>query len=241
MTARIEIPPHGHVEVLSHMGDDLTVVNAARVSFSKHSDWIIDCGCNGAETCQCPRYLSDKDVGLINYLAAHKHWTPFAHPQITFRIKLPIFVARQLMRSNVGVVFNEVSRRYVDGPPQFWSPHEWRGRPAKSIKQGSGDPLSDEEGKDADASYARAVWEAEQGYKRLLSVGVAPEMARTVLPLSTYTEVWATMSLAAAARICGLREKPDAQVEIQEVCRAMGKLTRERFPVSWAALTKEAT
>jgi len=222
--SRIEIPPHGHVEVLSHMGSDLTVVNAARVSFSKHS----------------PSLTAD-DEKLIRYLADHKHWTPFAHPQITFRIKLPIFVARQLMRSNVGVVFNEVSRRYVDGQPECWAPTDWRGRPAKSIKQGSGDVLPSDDQERADGIYCRAVGVAERAYAELIGMGVAPEMARTVLPLSTYTELWATMSLAAAARISGLREKPDAQVEIQEVCRAMGKLTRERFPVSWAALMKEAT
>lgn len=164
--------------------------------------------------------------------------TPFGHPQITLHMKMPIFVARQFMRSNVGVVYNEVSRRYVDTPPEFYEPKEWRGRPEKSIKQGSGDALNAGAQVDAHTMYG-VRRETLQAYNTMLQAGVAPEMARMVLPLSTYTEFWATMSLAAAARMYKLRINPHAQWEIQEYARAMGELIKPVFPVSWDALTKE--
>lgn len=217
----VNVLDKGFVILEGHMGSDLTVVNAARVSFAKQN-W------DG---------LSKKDESLIQYLAEHEHWTPFGHPQITLHMKMPIFVARQFMRSNVGIVYNEVSRRYVDTPPVFYVPSEWRSRPERSIKQGSGSPLSHAEQIDARTMYG-VLREVVGAYDTLLKIGVAPEMARMVLPLSTYTELWATMSLAAAARICRLRTDSHAQWEIQEYARAISSLIEPLFPVSWKALNK---
>lgn len=232
----VNVLDKGFVILEGHMGTDLTVVNAARVSFSKESP-----------------SLSEKDEALIHYLAKHEHWTPFGHPQVTLHMKMPIFVARQFMRSNVGIVYNEVSRRYVDTPPEFYIPQTWRSRPDKSIKQGSGqgmiEVLNSKKGtEDLWADFdnkghpslhvAYGFQAALDMYNDLLNSGVAPEMARMVLPLSTYTEMWATMSLAAAARVCRLREHEHAQWEIQEYARAISSRIEPLFPVSWKALTK---
>jgi len=224
----------GFVTLEGHMGSDLTVVNAARVSFAKRSAYHEEC----AGLDQIDRFLKEGDAKLINYLAEHDHWSPFGHPQVTLHMKMPIFVARQFMRSNVGIVYNEVSRRYVDTPPEFYFPDKWRSRPEKSIKQGSGDPLTPAEQIDAHTMYG-VLREVVGAYDTLLKIGVAPEMARMVLPLSTYTEMWATMSLAAAARVCRLREHEHAQWEIQEYARAISSLIEPLFPVSWKALTAE--
>lgn len=219
----------GFVDLKDVMGDDLTVVNAARVSFSKESEWDFD-----LET-SIP-FLQEKDAKLINYLAKHNHWTPFGHPQITLHFKMPIFVARQFMRSNVGIVYNEVSRRYVDDEPEFYEPgYEWRKRPEKSIKQGSGELLDTDYG-----LYTNTIVQCYNTYHYLLSQGVAPEMARMVLPLSTYTEFWATFSLAALARVCKLRSDSHAQKEIQEYAKAIDAIVRPLFPVSWQALLNDS-
>lgn len=209
------------------MGDDLSVVNAARVSFSKSSVW-------GQKNPTGGSVLETKDAKLIKYLADHEHWTPFGHCQLTLHFKMPIFVARQFMRSNIGVVYNEVSRRYVDSPPEFYFPQVWRKRPTNGMKQGSSDEEFEYSGSEKDL-YGVAL----QEYNWLLEGGVAPEMARMVLPLSTYTEFWATMSLAAAARIYKLRVDPHAQREVREYAHAMRKLIYPRFPISWDALTDE--
>lgn len=219
----VNVLDKGFVILEGHMGTDLTVVNAARVSFSKESP-----------------SLSEKDEALIHYLAEHEHWTPFGHPQVTLHMKMPIFVARQFMRSNVGIVYNEVSRRYVDTPPEFYFPDKWRSRPEKSIKQGSGEEITGFfDNEILDVTFGDACEGAVAAYNKMLEKGVAPEMARMVLPLSTYTEMWATMSLAAAARVCRLREHEHAQWEIQEYARAISSLIEPLFPVSWKALTAE--
>lgn len=220
-TKEIPVLNTGFVRLESCMGSDLTVVNAARVSFGKRSE-----------------SLTDADKRLIRYLADHKHWTPFAHPQVTFHIKLPIFVARQLMKSNVGVVYNEVSRRYVDSVPEVYIPEEMRGRPEKNIKQGSGERLGANSEVAAHDLYFAICRESVLAYNTLLKFGVAPEMARMVLPLSTYTEIWQTASLSAVHRICSLRLDPHAQWEIQQYAAAVDKIMAERFPISWAALSK---
>jgi thymidylate synthase (FAD) len=210
----------GFVRLESVMGSDLTVVNAARISFNKRSE-----------------SLTEADKRLIQYLAKHKHWTPFAHPQVTLHIKLPIFVARQWMKSNVGVVYNEVSRRYVDSEPEFYIPMEWRGRPEKGIKQGSGDVLTGSSDLTCDSAYGFAIDASRGVYEAMLKAGCAPEMARMVLPLSTYTEIWMTASLAAIHRICSLRLDPHAQWEIQQYAKAVDSIMAPLFPVSWGALT----
>lgn len=201
--------------LLDRMGTDLTVVNAARVSFSKES-----------------LELSDKDIRLIHYLAEHGHWTPFAHPQAMFHIRAPIFVARQLGKHQVGLVWNEVSRRYVDDTPDYWMPKgSWRSRPEGSIKQGSGDqeiPLKP-------SSFA-VMQDAVDEYERLIAEGVAPEQARAVLPQGMYTEWYWTGSLFAFSRVCKLRLDAHAQQETRAVARDISIHMSRLFPVSWNAL-----
>lgn len=205
------------VELLEVMGSDLTVVNAARVSFNKES----------TEMC-------DADAKLIRYLAKHKHVTPFFHPQIRMRIKMPIFVAREWYRHQIGFARNEVSRRYVDFEPEVYSPIELRARDPK-LKQGS--KAESVENNDAVADAMRlSLYAAVSTYNALLEDNVAPEVARMVLPQSMYTEFIETGSLAAYARLCALRLDPTAQKEIQQYAEAVSKLLEEKFPVSWAAL-----
>ena len=208
------------IELLDHMGDDLAVVNAARVSMAKES-----------------LTLCESDEKLIHYLAKHKHWTPFAQVQFKFRISMPIFVARQYFRHQVGLLRNETSRRYVDTPPEFWTPNgAWRGR-AENVKQGSGGLLPEEVCKEVDSIYGYAVMIAEEAYRDMLERGVCPEQARAVLPQSMMTEFIETGSLAAYARIYGLRTDPHAQKEIQDYALAIGEHIEKIVPVSWAALT----
>jgi thymidylate synthase (FAD) len=210
-------------EYISHMGDDLTVVNAARVSFDKES----------AE-------VSYSDTKLIKYLASHGHWTPFSHPQITMRYTVPIFVARQEFKHIVGFTRNEVSRRYVDDTPEFYSPEVWRSRPVGSVKQGSGDAFNGEEPfifLEGEYLYPDDILIlATRMYNEMISAGIAPEQARMILPQSMYTSYYVTGSLAAFARMVKQRTDPHAQVEIQELAKVVDKVIRPLFPVSFAAL-----
>jgi thymidylate synthase (FAD) len=210
----------GSIELLHSMGDDLMVVNAARVSFHKES-----------------KQMTGGDAKLIQYLAKHDHISPFFHPQIQFRIKMPIFVAREWYRHQIGLSRNEVSRRYVDSTPDCWipSPDQLRERDPK-LKQGSKEtPVQNAEilHEKIDEVTARCL----QLYTDLLDQGVAPEIARTVLPQSMYTEFIETGSLAAYARLYKLRTSPDAQREIQGYANAIGELLASKFPFSWSALT----
>lgn len=218
-----------NVELVDVMGSDLSVVNAARVSFNKvsklehhiHLDKEFD-------------VLSEKDAKLINYLAKHNHWTPFAHAFASFRIKAPIFVARQLVKHQVGLAWNEVSRRYVDEEPEFWFPEEWRSRPEGSVKQGSGEKVIDVSAFHVeDAVNFQLVYQ----YNNLLAAGVAPEQARMVLPQNTMTEwIWSG-SLAAFCRVCKLRLDPHAQQETRELVEGIKALLEPKFPVAFKALT----
>lgn len=210
------------IEYVDHMGDDLRVVNSARVSFNKQKE-----------------NLDKKDEKLISYLAKHKHWTPFSHPQICVRITAPIFIARQWFKSTIGLSRNEVSRRYVDDEPEFWSPEDWMGRPDKSLKQGAGDCLSRHTQDHADKQYHHALKVCKETYESLLRMGVAPQQARAVLPQSMYTSWYETGSLAAFARIYGLRVDKHAQYEIQELAKQLEPIIKEHFPVSWEALKEE--
>jgi len=223
---KINILDHGHVEYVEHMGSDLTVVNAARVSFNKESDWSVD-----EDT------LADKDIKLINYLAKHQHWTPFAHPQITLRVKAPIFVRTQLFKHKVGMVENEMSRRYVTDTPEFYTP-VWRNAPINGAKQGSYDFVDPALAIELDQISEGIIEKAIETYKYLLQNGVAPEQARAILPQSTYTEWWWTGSLSAFARIFKQRSDAHAQWEVQQYASAIGEIIEPLFTNSWNVLTK---
>lgn len=218
------------VTLLDAMGSDLTVVNAARVSFNKESKYRYDESIPGG----C--FLDNKDEKLISYLAKHNHWTPFGHIQAQFRIKAPVYVARQLVKHQVGLVWNEVSRRYVDDEPEFFLA-EWRKRPEASIKQGSGDDFIPVEQKQFNYWLSQVCEEAYETYKDLLGRGVAPEQARMVLPLNHATEWYWTGSVAAFARVCKLRLDPHAQKETADVAVKISEALSKAFPVSWEALT----
>jgi thymidylate synthase (FAD) len=231
---KINVLDAGFVELVDFMGSDLSVVNAARVSFNKESEWQeIDHEGNGI--------LSVKDSKLINYLAEHKHWTPFAHPQITLRIKAPISIRTQLFKHKVGFVENEISRRYVSYVPDIYQPF-WRAKPVGGAKQGSEDFVKDGESKNTfQRTYREAVDKCLEIYNSLIDNGVAPEQARFVLPQGTYTEWWWTGSLAAYARVYNQRSDPHAQWEVREYAKAIGALIEPLFPESWMVLTKENT
>jgi len=217
---KLPIGNAGFVELLETFGSDLTVVNAARVSFHKES-----------------KEFSDRDTGLVNYLAKHNHTSPFFHPQIRFRLKMPIFVAREWFRHTVGFSRNEVSRRYVDEAPEVWIPTEFRMRDA-NLKQGSKEE-SVEDNTAVQELYKETVDYIVATYDTMLEKKVAPEIARAILPQSMYTEFIETGSLAAYARLCGLRLDPHAQKEIQDYAQAVCSLLEPLFPVSWKALMSE--
>jgi thymidylate synthase (FAD) len=199
---------------IDHMGSDLSVVNAARVSLGKKHDTF-----------------QDKDKGLINYLAKHKHISPFGHAFASFHVKAPIFVARQLVKHKF-LRWNEISRRYVDDEPEFYNPKVWRGK-AENIKQGSAGVVSTQ----ADPDFVNHT--ALRTYNDMIAEGVAPEMARMVLPQSTMTEWYWSGSLDAFAAMCRLRLPQDTQQETRVVAQQISEKMVELFPASWAALIGE--
>lgn len=213
-------------EYISHMGSDLTVVDSARVSFNKTSQLEPD----GS--------LSNKDAKLIKYLANHAHTTPFTHPQITLRETIPVFTARQRFKHVVGFTYNEVSRRYVDDPPEFFIPEVWRARPEGSVKQGSGGahPKSDT----FRELYAQYLELSNEFYQEMIDSDIAPEQARMVLPQSMVTSYYVTGSLAAFARAYKQRIDSHAQLEIQLLAQQWGEIIKPLFPVSWKALVGES-
>ena len=212
------------VVLVDKMGSDLSVVNAARVSFAKKHE----------------AFKEPSDTRLIQYLARHGHWTPFGHCTLSFHITAPIFVARQLVKHQVGLVWNEVSRRYVDGKPEYWMPEHWRKR-AEDKKQGSSDEyvdwLSGEERTSTRVYHVSKL--AVHTYETLIGAGVAPEQARMVLPQSTLTEWYWTGTLFAFSRVCNLRCKPDTQLETQTIANKIDEIAGIEFPVSWDALRDE--
>ena len=249
------------VTLIDYMGSDLSVVNAARVSFGKESTWA-------DHDSELDQYiLKDKDRKLIHYLAEHKHLSPFGHCFASFHVKAPLFVARQLVKHKF-LRWNEISRRYVDSEPEFYEPDEWRGR-SEDKKQGSDGVLElnkmyahgtykhikdvfekepEKYGiyKDSivpDLSILDEVHECDEYvisiYKKLIAAGVCPEQARMVLPQSTMTEWYWSGSLDAFADMCNLRCTGDTQYETRlvanQICDSMKKL----FPVSWFALRLE--
>ena len=208
------------VELLEVFGNDLTVVNAARVSFAKESV-----------------QFSKADEKLVTYLAKNNHISPFFHPQIRFRLKMPIFVAREWFRHQIGFARNEVSRRYVDTVPECWIPNvgDLRERDP-NLKQGSrSDSIAEAE------SVHRVIKDHTEGcisvYQYLLEQKVAPEIARCVLPQSMITEFIETGSLAAYSRLYKLRNDPHAQKEIRDIATQVGEFMEIHFPISWKALT----
>jgi len=208
----------GSVTAIDSMGDDLTVVNAARVSMGKESFWE-----HGA--------LKEQDARLIRYLAKHQHWTPFSHVMVTMRLKMPMFVARQWFKHTIGFSRNEISRRYVDEAPELYSPMTLRLR-AENVKQGS----SDEEIETDD--YNKEVEQSALNlYQMNIEDGIAPELARMYLPQSTYTEFYETASLAAYARLFSLRTEATSQAEIMLYADAIGDVCANIAEESWDALT----
>jgi thymidylate synthase (FAD) len=217
------------VEYIDHLGSDISVVNAARVSFNKISDFEYEKDNHDGHG---EPKLAEKDTKLINYLAKHNHWTPFAHAFASFRIKAPIFVARQLVKHQVGLAWNEVSRRYVDEEPEFYFPSVWRGRPVNA-KQGSDGVVELNQCNAHDPTkYCLDM------YTQMIKEGVAPEQARMILPQNTMTEwIWSG-SLAAFCRVCNLRLDPHAQQETRELVGGIAGLLEPLFPVSYNALVK---
>jgi len=213
---------------IDHMGSDLSVVNAARVSFGKKSDWLHPA--NGKWS-----GLREGDTKLIKYLAEHKHMSPFGHAFASFHIKAPIFVARQLVKHKF-LRWNEVSRRYVDSEPEFYEPEHWRDK-SEDKKQGSGGKSQSQYFPNI---YIKEVAEKALGdYKKMLTQGIAPEQARMILPQNTMTEWYWSGSLDAFADMCRLRCKEDTQAETQEVAWAISLKMEDLFPVSWVALRDE--
>ena len=205
------------VALLNQMGDDLSVVNAARVSFDKvHIE------------------MEPSDEKLIKYLADHNHWSPFAHTSLQFHIRAPIFVARQLAKHQVGLVWNEVSRRYVSDIPDTWKPEMWR-KAADDKKQGSmEEPVQSESL--ISKMYAEVMIHCLNTYEIMIDSGVCPEQARAVLPQSTYTEWYWTGSLYAFSRVCKLRLAKDAQAETRQVADQISERCKINFPISWRHL-----
>jgi thymidylate synthase (FAD) len=239
------------VTYLDHLGSDLTVVNAARVSFNKRSTLTIE---EYSEWGDHPVFgyikmgkerevLKEADQKLIKYLASHHHWLPFRHPTVSFHCKAPIFVARQAGKHQVGMTWSEVSRRYVDDPPEFYTPEVWRKR-ADDKKQGSTDEpvtelvplLGTYSSYTPEENYEDVVSFTSDIYSNMLESGVAPEQARMVLPQSMYTEwVW-TGSLLSWAHFVKQRTYPDAQKEIQEFASLFIPTLEGLYPHSWSAL-----
>lgn len=229
------------VEYIDKMGSDLSVVNAARVSFDKKSE-LNDSG-----------QLKPGDEKLIAFLARENHWTPFGHASLSLHIKAPIFVARQLVKHTVGLVWNEISRRYVDSPPEFYYPDNWRKRNIDK-KQGSHDDefveeisythpyMGDIRGEEVvitESVTRRVKYLTSQAYNiyaEMIDAGVCAEQARMILPQNTMTEWYWSGSLHAFARVCNLRCKNDTQKETRDVANQIDEIARAHFPISWKYL-----
>jgi thymidylate synthase (FAD) len=251
-------------ELVDVFGDDIMVVNAARVSLDKTSEWYEgqnffwtrfgwmewepDAGVAVlVDEERVQQVLKEKDQKLIRYLAQHDHWSPFSHPKIQFRLTLPIFIARQWEKHRVGAVRgydifdqNEVSRRYVDDAPEFFRPDAWRARPDGSIKQGSGGELDVRVQYRVEQTYENALDTCRRAYETMLEWGVAPEQARMVLPVSHYTSWIETGSLLYWSRVANLRLDSHAQYEVSVLADQVSKHLAKRFPDSWVALVNDS-
>jgi thymidylate synthase (FAD) len=237
-------------EYVDHMGSDLSVVNAARVSMEKESDWHFPCDKGGTRphgsptcsSCWCSvragkrrEVLCEADQKLIAYLSKHNHWTPFAHTAITLRVGAPVPIRTQCFKHKAGFVENEESRRYISSKPEVYFPTVWRSKPEGSIKQGSGTAHPDQE--HLNFAYRFSVNLAVDTYEEMLRRGVCPEQARFVLPQGCMVNwIW-TGNLASYARFYALRTDPHAQREVQDLAVRIGRIIEPLYPVSWKALT----
>lgn len=208
-----ELSEFGEVRLIDHMGDDLSVIRAARVSYGKAPGEEFD---------------EEKDGRLLRYLLKHGHWSPFEHATVTFGVRLPIFVARQWMR-HYSWSFNEISGRYKELPTEFYVPRDWRGQ-STTNKQGSGEPLGALNQLSADYAYQYALDDVVSAYQTLLNLGVAREQARAILPVSTYTEFYATANLRNILHFLSSRTAPDAQQEIREYAEKVDEIVYQLFP-----------
>ena len=211
------------VDFIDKMGSDISVVNAARVSFNKKSDFNED----GS--------FKQGDERLIAFLARENHWTPFGHASLSFHIKAPIFVARQLVKHTVGLVWNEVSRRYVDSSPEFYVPSKWR-RKNEDKKQGSHEDQFVDLSYSEEQSFHDIMQNCQSLYENFLDIGICAEQARMILPQNTMTEWYWSGSLHAFARVCNLRCKKDTQKETREVADQIDEIAKQHFPISWKYL-----
>jgi len=207
-----------NAEYLYHSGDDLAIVNAARVSFSKES-----------------KEFTEQDEKLISYLAKHGHWSPFTHNSITLRMKAPTNIRTQCFKTKIGFSENEESRRYISTYPELYVPDVFRSKPEGSIKQGSGPP--DPNSNDWRDEYMQICDKAIEQYQYMIREGVAPEQARFILPQGVMVNwIW-TGSLMAYARFYNQRTDPHAQKEIQDLAKQVGEIIEPLFPISWKVLT----
>lgn len=212
------------VEYVDHLGSDINVVNAARVSFAK----------------EVVEFDLEKDTKLINYLTKHNHWSPLAHTAVTIRVKAPIFMARQFVKHQIGLVWNEESRRYISDEPEFYIPEVFRGKPVNAKQGSSEDVVGWLESCTDGMSPSELVYDqtafALNAYEVLLQGGVAPEQCRMVLPQNVMTNWMWTGSLVAFARVCKLRLDSHAQKEAQELAKLIHDVIAPLYPVSWQAL-----
>ena len=206
------------VEYIHHLGNDDWIADVARVSFDK----------------KAKSYSKERNERLIKNLAKHNHWSPFAHCIVAFRMTAPIFVARQLAKHQIGLAWNEISRRYVDDKPTYYIPDSWRNRPEESIKQGSGDLSRYQD--HAQTLYNEVLNMTDTVYEQLINLDIAPEQARMVLPQGMMTKwIW-TGSLYSWSRIWKLRVYPTAQIETKNLIQQIGPHMEEHFPVAWKEL-----
>ena len=208
----VKVLDKGFIDVVDVMGSDLSVVNAARVSFGKRKE-----------------EMTPGDAKLIRYLWTHMHTSPFRHASIQFHLKAPIFVLRQWMKHQVGCAWNEISGRYVVFEPDFYVPANWREQ-HESNKQGSKGSIADQA--EATALYEATLKQQFTAYNELLAQGVCKEQARMVLPVATYSECYWTCSLQAIMHFLSLRLDAHSQWEIRQYAAAVYALVKERFAVS---------
>lgn len=207
------------VELLDYMGDDLAVSNAARVSFAKENS----------------KFDSEKDARLINYLAKHDHWTPFAHTAVKFRVAAPVPIRTQCFKHKIGMVENEESRRYISTTPEIYIPERFRSKPEGSVKQGSGGVHHNNQ--EWIKIYKDTTEACIDWYIKMIEDGVCPEQARFILPQGVIVNwIW-TGNLVSFANFYLKRTDSHAQKEVQDVAYQVGKLIEGIFPVSWSALT----
>jgi thymidylate synthase (FAD) len=215
----------GLVEVLAYMGNDLFPINSARESLHKQSEFELSE--DGTWV------LAKKDKKLLTSLVRRNHYTPFTHNGVIFRIKMPIYIARQWFKHTVGFSYNEVSRRYVSEPPEFEFGFPWQQKPVAGIKQGAGEVFNDDAQEAFTTEYTNIIQRVSDTYTDWIARGMAPQQARKILPVSYYTEFWQTGNVESFARLYKLRIDPEAQLETQQYALAIGEHMARLFPEAW--------